>query len=56
MVTKNYCDICKKEIARVGEIIEIKITPNRLDLCSREEICEGCSEKIKNFINSMRIK
>lgn len=56
MVTKNYCDICKQEIARIGEIIEIKITPNRLDLCTREEICQECYDKIKNVINDMRIK
>jgi hypothetical protein len=57
MVTKIYCDLCKKEIQGYGNIIEIKITPNAIVQGSeREEVCKECGEKINNYINNMRIK
>lgn len=57
MVTKNYCDICKKEIKAIGDISELKMTPNTIsEIGTREEICKDCYDKIKNYINNMRIK
>ena len=58
MVTKIFCDICKKEIQGFGNITELKLTTNLIssETATREEICKECSNKIKLFLDSIRVK
>ena len=56
MVTKIYCDLCKKELGGYGDISQLKLIPNKLKPAVQEEICEDCFNKIKKYINEIKIK
>lgn len=55
-VTKVYCDVCGEE---KGDLYYLKLVFNRQGYKTEhehqyQEVCEGCAEKISNFIKELK--
>lgn len=58
---KEYCDICNKELKKIGGRIFIE---RKVGLCSfgiksddfRYELCEECYSKISDFVKNLKEK
>lgn len=50
MATKHFCDICGKEI-EFGSNIECQFWGARTVNDDNVDLCHGCYEELRNFIN-----
>lgn len=62
-MAKTFCDVCGKELTALESITAYSvsiISNNRIGRIpwarKYSEVCEGCTEKISNFINSLKEK